>query len=119
MKVLKSIITGIILLSLSVSNAQTVKHFAGMQYFGTGFYNAIRNNHKDSVYYSAPWGITIDTAGRVYISNEHNIHFINGTQDRFVAGYNLDPTEPGAADSKNGAGITAKEEFERVFSFLF
>ncbi len=92
----------------SVSNAQTVKHYAGIQYFGTGFYNAIRNNHKDSVYYSAPWGITIDTAGRVYISNEHNIHFINGTQDRFVAGYNLDPTEPGAADSKNGAGITAR-----------
>lgn len=108
MKVIKSIITGIILLTISVTNAQTVKHYAGIQYFGTGFYNAIRNNHKDSVYYSAPWGITIDTAGRVYISNEHNIHFINGTQDRFVAGYNLDPTEPGAADSKNGAGITAR-----------
>ncbi len=94
------------------ANAQLVKTFAGVQQNGTGGYNVnaqtIRNFNKDSAYFSAPLGIEIDTAGRVYISNEHNIYFIYNGIARLVAGYALDPTDGGAAQSKDGAGIVAR-----------
>ncbi len=102
----------ILLLHLSFyfisSQAQTVKTFAGKAYNGTGFYNGTRNNHKDSMLFSAPTGIAIDTAGRIYISNEQNIMLITGTNCKLVAGYNLDPASAGAADSKDGTGISAR-----------
>jgi len=95
-------------LNFIIHNAQTVKTFAGKAYSGSGFYNGIRNNHKDSMLFSAPTGIAIDTAGRIYVSNEHNIMLITGTNCKLVAGYNLDPTTGGAPDSKDGTGISAR-----------
>jgi PKD repeat protein len=88
--------------------AQTVKTHAGMRYTGNGSYTGYRNNHKDSVLFSAPMGIEVDTAGRIYVSNEHNIFWINGNTAYLAAGYILDPTEPGAADSKDFAGSQAR-----------
>ncbi len=79
-----------------------------MQYTGSGSYTGYRNNHKDSVLFSAPMGIEIDTAGRLYVSNEHNLFWIQGNTAFLAAGYTLDPNEPGAADSKDGAGSTAR-----------
>ena len=94
-----------------LTNAQTVKTFAGLQ-TDTPKYNVnaltIRNFPKDSAYFSAPMGIEIDTAGRIYISNEHNIYFIYNGIARLVAGYALDPTDGGAAQSKDGIGIVAR-----------
>ena len=88
--------------------AQTVKTHAGMQYTGTGSFTGYRNNHKDSVLFSAPMGIEVDTAGRLYVSNEHNIFWIQGNTAFLAAGYSLDPTDPGAADSKDFAGSQAR-----------
>lgn len=95
---------------INKANAQLVKTFAGVQ--GAPSYNVnaqtIRNFDKDSVYFSAPTGIEIDTAGRIYITNEHNIFFIYNGIARLVAGYALDPTDGGAAQSKDGSGIVAR-----------
>lgn len=99
------------LLTISLSAgvcAQTVKTHAGMRYTGSGSYTGYRNNHKDSVLFSAPMGIEVDTAGRIYVSNEHNIFWINGNTAYLAAGYILDPTSPGAADSKDFAGSQAR-----------
>ena len=88
--------------------AQTVKTHAGMQYTGTGSYTGYRNNHKDTVLFSAPMGIEVDTAGRLYVSNEHNIFWIQGNTAFLAAGYTLDPSDPGAADSKDAAGSVSR-----------
>ncbi|MFM6983064.1 MAG: hypothetical protein ACKOXF_02955, partial [Chitinophagaceae bacterium] len=88
--------------------AQTVRTHAGMRYTGNGSYTGYRNNHKDSVLFSAPMGIEVDTTGRIYVSNEHNIFWINGNTAYLAAGYILDPTDPGAADSKDFAGSQAR-----------
>ncbi len=99
------------LLTISLSAgvcAQTVRTHAGMRYTGSGSYTGYRNNHKDSVLFSAPMGIEVDTAGRIYVSNEHNIFWINGNTAYLAAGYILDPTDPGAADSKDFAGSQAR-----------
>ena len=99
------------LLTISLSAgvcAQTVRTHAGMRYTGSGSYTGYRNNHKDSVLFSAPMGIEVDTAGRIYVSNEHNIFWINGNTAYLAAGYMLDPTDPGAADSKDFAGSQSR-----------
>ncbi len=88
--------------------AQTVRTHAGMRYTGNGSYTGYRNNHKDSVLFSAPMGIEVDTTGRIYVSNEHNIFWINGNTAYLAAGYILDPADPGAADSKDFAGSQAR-----------
>src|SRR6188508_2131540 len=88
--------------------AQTVKTYAGLQYIGSGSYTGKRNNDKDSVLFSNPMGIEVDTAGRIYVSNEHNIFWIRNNIAYLAAGYMLDPAEPGAADSKDFAGSVAR-----------
>lgn len=92
----------------AVSMAQTVRTYAGMQYTGSGSYTGYRNNHKDSVLFSAPMGIEVDTSGRLYVSNEHNLYWIQGNTAYLAAGYLLDPADPGAADSKDAAGSVAR-----------
>lgn len=100
--------TLITLCSLTSVWGQTVRTHAGMAYTGTGSYTGYRNNKKDSVLFSAPMGIEVDTTGRLYVSNEHNIFWISGNTAFLAAGYALDPTEPGAADSKDLAGSQAR-----------
>lgn len=90
------------------SYAQTVKTYAGRQYIGSGQYTGYRTNTRDSVYFSNPMGIEVDTAGRLYVSNEHNIFWIKDNTAFLAAGYALDPNEPGAADSKDFAGSVAR-----------
>lgn len=87
---------------------QSVQTHAGLAYNGSGSYTGYRTNKKDSVLFSAPMGIEVDTAGRLYVSNEHNIFWISGNTAFLAAGYALDPTEPGAADSKDFAGSQAR-----------
>ena len=87
---------------------QSVRTHAGLAYNGSGSYTGYRTNKKDSVLFSAPMGIEVDTAGRLYVSNEHNIFWISGNTAFLAAGYALDPTEPGAADSKDFAGSQAR-----------
>ena len=88
--------------------AQTVKTHAGVQYTGSGNYTGYRNNHKDTVLFSAPMGIDIDTLGRLYVSNEHNVFWVKADRAFLAAGYTLDPTYPSAADSKDGGGSIAR-----------
>jgi hypothetical protein len=57
-------------------HSQTVSTLAGRQYIGNGNYTGIRGNLKDSVWFSAPYGIELDTAGRIYLTNEHNVFCI-------------------------------------------
>jgi PKD repeat protein len=90
------------------ATAQTVKTYAGVQYTGSGSYTGYRNNHKDTVLFSAPMGIDIDTLGRLYVSNEHNIFWVKADRGFLAAGYTLDPTYPSAADSKDGGGSIAR-----------
>lgn len=90
------------------AGAQNVSTLAGIQYTGNGSYTGYRNNHKDSVFFSAPMGIEVDTAGRIYVSNEHNLFWIQGNTCFLAAGYTLDPTDVGAADSKDAAGSVAR-----------
>ncbi len=102
------LISLITLCAVTGVQAQSVKTYAGMSYSGSGSYTGVRNNKKDSVLFSAPMGIEVDTAGRIYVSNEHNIFWILGNTAFLAAGYALDPTEPGAADSKDFAGSQAR-----------
>jgi PKD repeat protein len=88
--------------------AQTVKTHAGQQYVGSGSYTGYRNNLTDSVLFSNPLGIEVDTAGRLYVSNEHNIFWIKDKTAFLAVGYSLDPNTPGAADSKDFAGSVAR-----------
>jgi PKD repeat protein len=88
--------------------SQTVSTLAGQQYTGNGKYSGFRNNLKDSVWFSAPMGVEIDTAGRIYISNEHNIYWISGNTCYLAVGCLLDPLESGSADSKDFAGIVSR-----------
>ena len=101
-------LTLLFLVNVKQTNAQTVSTHSGIHYIGNGNYTGYRNNLKDSVYFSAPMGITVDTAGRVYVSNEHNIFWLNGNTAYLAAGYSLDPTSAGAADSKDFAGSVAR-----------
>ncbi|MDP2175717.1 MAG: T9SS type A sorting domain-containing protein [Bacteroidota bacterium] len=89
-------------------HSQTVSKLAGQQYVGNGKYNDLRDKLKDSVWFSAPMGIEIDTSGRIYVSNEHNIFWISGNTCYLAAGTMLDPLESGSADSKDFAGIVSR-----------
>lgn len=104
----KFLLGTLVLAMTSMSEAQTVKTISGMHYTGSGSYTGYRNNKSDSVLYSAPMGIEVDTAGRIYVSNEHNIFWIQGATSYLAAGYILDPADPGAADSKDFAGSQAR-----------
>lgn len=108
MRLLFLCLTLLFIVNVNNTNAQTVSTHSGIHYIGSGNYTGYRNNIKDSVYFSAPMGIAVDTAGRVYVSNEHNIFWLNGNTAYLAAGYNLDPTTAGAADSKDFAGIVAR-----------
>jgi tripartite motif-containing protein 71 len=88
--------------------SQTVSKLAGQQYIGNGKYSGIRNNLKDSVWFSAPYGIELDTAGRIYVSNEHNVYLINGNNTYLCAGYSLDPNGAGSVGSVNSFGSVAR-----------
>jgi PKD repeat protein len=106
---MRSILVSLFLsLFICSSYSQTVSTYAGLQYTGTGSFTGFRNNKKDSVLFSAPMGIEVDTAGRIYVSNEHNIFWIKDKTCFLAVGYNLDPTDPGAADSKDFAGSVAR-----------
>ena len=101
-------LTLLFLVNVKQTNAQTVSTHSGIHYKGSGNYTGFRNNLKDSVYFSVPMGITVDTSGRVYVSNEHNVFWLNGNTAYLAAGYSLDPTSAGAADSKDFAGSVAR-----------
>ncbi|MBC7426281.1 MAG: hypothetical protein H7321_07070, partial [Bacteroidia bacterium] len=88
------------------SYSQTVFKYSGVQYTGTGNYTAIRSKVLDSQVYSSPLGIEIDTAGRIYITNEHNIFLLFNGKSKLMAGYNLDPVD--GSDYKNGTGIASR-----------
>jgi secreted PhoX family phosphatase len=62
------------------AKAQQVTLFAGSQYVGDGGYSGATgaiNKLSDS--FSIPWGIAVDTAGRFWITDQHNVSIIIGT----------------------------------------
>ncbi|MEY4003249.1 MAG: hypothetical protein RIT07_1291, partial [Bacteroidota bacterium] len=91
-------------LAAQILIGQTVTTYAGKQYFGSGKYSGTANNPLLEDYYSNPYGICIDTAGYIWLSDQHNIIVLDGGTSRQRGGYMLDPTEPGAIGRYRATG---------------
>jgi sugar lactone lactonase YvrE len=91
-------------LAAQILVGQTVTTYAGKQYFGSGKFSGTANNPLLEDYYSNPYGICIDTAGYIWLSDQHNIIILDGGTSRQRGGYMLDPTEPGAIGRYRATG---------------
>lgn len=92
--------------SISGIHAQTVSTYSGVAYTGSGQYNSSTIS-KDLRNYSRPYGILVDTAVNiVYVTHEHNVIVIQGTQSYNRAGNSGDPTVGGGHSDQTG--IAAK-----------
>jgi sugar lactone lactonase YvrE len=85
-------------------NGQIVSTYAGKQYVGSGRFNAIANNPMLEDNYSNPYGICLDTAGNIWLTDQHNIIMLNAGISRQRGGNTLDPTLPGAIGRYRAAG---------------
>ncbi len=91
----------------AASSAQQVSTYAGKQYTGSGNYNAVPNNNLLDDYYSVPHGIALDTNGRMYITDQHNILILESGISRNRGGFLGDPNAPGAIGRYRGtASVT-------------
>lgn len=88
--------------------AQTVTTHAGVQYLGSGSYLSTPNNTVTTEKFSRPSGLAIDNNGILYITDEHNVLLIEGTNTRIRAGYLGDPNEPGAIGTDDGTGTVSR-----------
>lgn len=90
------------------AKAQQVTTYAGKQYVGSGNYNATPNNALTDEYFSVPHGIGLDTNGRIWVTDQHNIHIFDGTTSRNRGGYLGDPNEPGSIGRYRGTGSVSR-----------
>lgn len=88
--------------------AQTVTTHAGVQYLGSGSYLSTPNNTVTTEKFSRPSGLLIDNNGILYITDEHNVMLIEGSNTRIRAGYLGDPNEPGAIGTDDGTGTVSR-----------
>jgi PKD repeat protein/sugar lactone lactonase YvrE len=87
--------------------AQQVTTYAGKQYTGSGNYNSVPNNNLLDDYYSIPHGIALDTNGRMYLTDQHNIIILESGISRQRGGFLGDPNQPGAIGRYRGtASVT-------------
>lgn len=101
----------LLLMSLGIgmsATAQQVTTHAGKQYSGSGNYNSTPNNALADEYFSIPHGIGIDTNGRMYVTDQHNVHIFDGATSRNRGGYLGDPNEPGALGRYRGTGSVSR-----------
>jgi hypothetical protein len=88
--------------------SQTVSTYAGIQYQGSGEYNATANNNRDAEYFSMPQSVAFDTNNRIWVSDQHNLHILDGSISRNRGGYLGDPNEPGGIGYDNGTGSVSR-----------
>ncbi|MBS3914633.1 MAG: PKD domain-containing protein [Bacteroidetes bacterium] len=94
-----------------VAKAQVVSLFAGSVYTGDGAFSGATgsiNKFQDS--FSMPWAIAPDTNGRFWITDQHNLNLLIGSNSWAKGGSVLNPNEPGSADYADGTG-TSKSRF--------
>lgn len=91
-----------------ISKAQTVSTFAGTQYLGSGQYLSTPNNSLTSEKFSIPSGIAIDTNGKIWISDQHNLHILENGMSRIRGGYLGDPNDPGSVGEDNGTATVSR-----------
>ena len=63
---------------LGALKSQTVSTYAGIQYQGSGEYNATANNNLDAEYFSMPQSVAFDTNNRIWVTDQHNLHILDG-----------------------------------------
>ncbi|MFN4914858.1 MAG: T9SS type A sorting domain-containing protein [Sphingomonadales bacterium] len=85
-------------------SSQTVTTYAGSQYVGSGKYNVIANNPMLNDFYSIPYGICTDTAGNIWLTDQHNVIILNSGISRQRGGSTLDPTQPGSIGRYRATG---------------
>lgn len=106
--------------------AQVVSLFAGSQYEGEGAYSGATSAiPKFSDSFSKPWGIAADTSNRFWITEQHNLMLIWGSNSIVKGGNTGNPNVPGGAgyDDKTGtqslfanpAGCAVNPKTNRVF----
>jgi len=88
--------------------SQTVSTYAGIQYQGSGEYNATANNNLDQEYFSMPQSLAFDANNRIWVTDQHNLTILDGTVSRNRGGYLGDPNEPGGIGYDNGTGSVAR-----------
>lgn len=94
--------------SVLAASAQQVTTYAGTQYAGSGQYNANSNNALLDEKFSVPHGISVDTNGRFWITDQHNLIILDGATSRQRGGYTGDPNEPGAIGRYRGTGTVSR-----------
>ena len=100
-KILSILVSCAAVMSLS---SQAVTTYAGSQYVGSGKYNVVANNPITDDLYSIPYGICMDTAENVWLTDQHNIIILIGGVSRQRGGSTLDPTQPGSLGRYRAAG---------------
>lgn len=104
----KFVIALLVAVSTLCSYAQTVTTYAGSQYLGSGQYLSTPNNALKSEFFSMPAGIAIDTNGKIWVTDQHNIHILEQGMSRIRGGYLGDPGEPGSVGEANGTGTVSR-----------
>jgi PKD repeat protein/sugar lactone lactonase YvrE len=104
MRMKNTILLGLLLGACSLGQSQTVSTYAGKQYIGSGKFIGTANNPLLDDYYSNPYGICVDTAGYIWLTDQHNVIILDGATSRQRGGYTLDPTEPGAIGRYRATG---------------
>ncbi len=85
-------------------SSQTVTTYAGSQYVGSGKYNVVANNPMRDDFYSIPYGICLDTAENIWLTDQHNVIILHSGISRQRGGSTLDPTQPGSLGRYRAAG---------------
>jgi len=93
---------------LGALQSQSVSTYAGIQYLGSGEYNPTANNNLDAEYFSMPQSVALDTNNRIWLTDQHNLHILDGSISRNRGGYLGDPNEPGGIGYDNGTGSVAR-----------
>ncbi len=88
--------------------SQNVSTYAGVQYTDSGRFLGTADNPKNTELYSRPNGVAIDTNGRIWVSDEHNIMLLDGNTSRNRGGYRGNPNSSDALGYFDGTGTSAR-----------
>ncbi len=88
--------------------SQNVTTYAGVQYTDSGRFLGTADNPKNTELYSRPNGVAIDTNGRIWVSDEHNIMLLDGNTSRNRGGYRGNPNNSEALGYFDGTATSAR-----------
>jgi sugar lactone lactonase YvrE/PKD repeat protein len=92
-------------------SAQKVTTYAGVQYTDSAKYLGTADNPKNTELYSRPSGIAVDSNGRIWVTDEHNVMLLDAEISRNRGGYRGDPTSSQAMGYFDGTGPVARFTF--------